>query len=82
MWQRGLSSVFWDNLEWREVGALALFSTALHRVGNIKAHLCEPEKVRWCSCTVKVSGEIFFFPSLGQELQNFGADGVPKKCQA
>lgn len=29
-----------------KAGALALFSTALHRVGNIKDHLCEPEKGR------------------------------------
>lgn len=29
-----------------EAGALALFSTSVHRVGNIKAHLCEPEKGR------------------------------------
>lgn len=46
MWQGGLYSGFWDSLEWREAGALALFSTALHRVGNVKACLCEPEKGR------------------------------------
>lgn len=84
VWQRGLYSAFWDNLEWREARALALFSTALHRVGNIRAHLCKPEKGKRCSCIVKISrGKDFLFAQVQvRKFKILEMAGVPKKCQA
>lgn len=84
MWQRGLYFAFWDNLEQRKAGALAFFSTALPRVGNIKACLCEPEKGRRCSCTVEISGENNFLFAQVQvrNFKIFEIAGVPKNCQA
>lgn len=66
---------------WREAGALALFSSALHWIGNVITCVYQPEKGRWWSCTVEVLGQKWFYFCARQELQNFGGQ-VPQKWQA
>lgn len=68
-------------LEQREAGALAFFSTAFHRVGDIKACLCKPEKKKMMQLHCRDFREKgFLFAQV--KVRNFKIlemAGVPKK---